>query len=74
MVPQDTPLFNDTIEFNIRYGGIDCSEDEITAAAKRARIHDTIMKFPDGYQTKVGERGLMISGMNALYAWGQLCS
>ncbi|KAF8424073.1 hypothetical protein EV426DRAFT_600462 [Tirmania nivea] len=62
VVPQDTPLFNNTIEFNIRYGRIDCSEDEIIAAAKRARIHDTIMKFPDGYQTKVGERGLMISG------------
>ncbi|RPB25735.1 iron-sulfur cluster transporter ATM1 [Terfezia boudieri ATCC MYA-4762] len=62
VVPQDTPLFNNTIEFNIRYGRIDCSEDEIIAAAKRARIHDTITKFPDGYQTKVGERGLMISG------------
>lgn len=68
MVPQDTPLFNNTIEFNVRYGRIDCSEDEIIASAKRARIHDTIMKFPDGYQTKVGERGLMISGTNTLYA------
>jgi len=63
VVPQDTPLFNNTFEFNIRYGRIDCSEDEIIAAAKRARIHDTIMKFPDSYQTKVGERGLMISGI-----------
>lgn len=62
VVPQDTPLFNNTIEFNIRYGRINCSSDEIIAVAKRAKIHDTIMKFPDGYDTKVGERGLMISG------------
>lgn len=65
MVPQDTPLFNNTIEHNIRYGRIDCSDDEIIGAAKRAKIHDTVTKFPDGYQTKVGERGMMISGMSA---------
>ena len=62
VVPQDTPLFNDTVEHNIRYGSIDATQDEVIAAAQRARIHDTIQKFPDGYQTKVGERGLMISG------------
>ncbi|KAF8476188.1 P-loop containing nucleoside triphosphate hydrolase protein [Kalaharituber pfeilii] len=48
--------------FNVRYGRIDCSEDEIIAVAKRAKIHDTISKLPAGYQTKVGERGMMISG------------
>lgn len=62
VVPQDTPLFNDTVEHNIRYGKIDAPQDAVIAAAKRARIHDTIMTFPDGYETKVGERGLMISG------------
>ncbi|SPO04409.1 probable Iron-sulfur clusters transporter ATM1, mitochondrial [Cephalotrichum gorgonifer] len=62
VVPQDTPLFNDTIEHNIRYGRISASHEEIVAAAQRARVHDIIQKFPDGYETKVGERGLMISG------------
>lgn len=62
VVPQDTPLFNDTVEHNIRYGSIDATHEEVVAAAQRARIHDTIEKFPDGYNTKVGERGLMISG------------
>lgn len=62
VVPQDTPLFNDTVEHNIRYGKIDASRDEVISAAQRARIHDTIQKFPEGYDTKVGERGLMISG------------
>lgn len=46
VVPQDTPLFNDTIEHNIRYGNINASHDEVVIAAKRARIHDTIEKFP----------------------------
>lgn len=68
IVPQDTPLFNDTIQFNIRYGKIDCTEQEMIAAAKRARLHDSIVKFPEGYQTKVGERGMMISGM-IMSAW-----
>ncbi|KAG6304067.1 Iron-sulfur clusters transporter atm1, mitochondrial [Claviceps purpurea] len=62
VVPQDTPLFNDTIEHNIRYGLIDASHEDVVAAAKRARIHDIIERFPDGYDTKVGERGMMISG------------
>ena len=62
VVPQDTPLFNDTIEHNIRYGRISASEEEVEAAAKRARIHDIIETLPDGYQTMVGERGMMISG------------
>lgn len=62
VVPQDTPLFNDTVEHNIRYGSIEASHEEVVAAAKRARIHDIIETFPDGYSTKVGERGMMISG------------
>lgn len=62
VVPQDTPLFNDTIEHNIRYGDINAPEERVIAAATRARIHDTIESLKDGYSTKVGERGLMISG------------
>lgn len=62
VVPQDTPLFNETVEYNIRYGDINATQEQVIAAAQRARIHDIIQKFPDGYDTKVGERGLMISG------------
>jgi len=62
VVPQDTPLFNATIEHNIRYGRIDASSEDVKKAAQRARIHDHIEKLPEGYNTKVGERGMMISG------------
>ncbi|KZZ92448.1 transporter ATM1 [Moelleriella libera RCEF 2490] len=62
VVPQDTPLFNDTVEYNIRYGLVDAPEEDVIAAAKRARIHELVETFPDGYKTKVGERGMMISG------------
>lgn len=62
VVPQDTPLFNATVEHNIRYGRIDATREQVVAAAQRARIHDTIEAFPRGYATEVGERGLMISG------------
>ena len=62
VVPQDTPLFNDTIGYNIHYGDLNASFDEVVEAAKKAHIHDTIMSFPDGYDTVVGERGLKVSG------------
>ncbi|KAJ9144685.1 Iron-sulfur clusters transporter ATM1 [Pleurostoma richardsiae] len=62
VVPQDTPLFNDTVEHNIRYGDLSAPHDRVVAAAKRARIHHIIEHWRDGYQTRVGERGLMISG------------
>ena len=62
VVPQDTPLFNATIEHNIRYGRIDASFDDVKKAAQRAKIHDHIERLPEGYNTKVGERGMMISG------------
>ncbi|WP_292931186.1 ABC transporter ATP-binding protein/permease [Noviherbaspirillum sp.] len=62
IVPQDTVLFNDTIEYNIAYGRPDASKDEIIAAAKAAYIHDFIESLPDGYATMVGERGLKLSG------------
>lgn len=62
VVPQDTPLFNSSILHNIRYGRMDATDEEVYEAAKRARIHETIMGLPDKYDTMVGERGMMISG------------
>lgn len=62
VVPQDTPLFNDSIEHNIRYGDLSASHEKVLAAAQRAKIHDIVSAFPEGYQTMVGERGMMISG------------
>lgn len=63
VVPQDTPLFNDTVEHNIRYGDLSAPRERVVAAAKRAQIHSIIEgTFPEGYNTRVGERGLMISG------------
>jgi ABC-type transport system involved in Fe-S cluster assembly fused permease/ATPase subunit len=62
MVPQDTVLFNDTIYYNIAYGRPDASPAEIEEAARLAEIHDFIMNLPDKYQSKVGERGLKLSG------------
>ncbi len=62
IVPQDTVLFNDSIEYNIAYGKPGASQDEIVAAARAASIHDFIASLPDGYQTMVGERGLKLSG------------
>ena len=63
VVPQDTPLFNASIEHNIRYGRLDASDEEVRTAAKRARIHEIVESWPDRYDTAVGERGMMISGM-----------
>jgi len=62
VVPQDTVLFNQNIRENIRYGRINCTEEDIELAAKAADIHDRIMTFPDKYNTLVGERGLKLSG------------
>ena len=62
IVPQDTVLFNDTIAYNIRYGRPDASDEEVEQAAKLASIHDFILALPDGYRTRVGERGLKLSG------------
>lgn len=62
VVPQDTVLFNDTVRYNIAYGRDGATEGDIIAAAKAAKIHDFIMSLPEGYETKVGERGLKLSG------------
>jgi len=64
IVPQDTVLFNDTVEYNIAYGrpGAGRAEFEAAAAAASAHIHDVIASTPQGYATMVGERGLKLSG------------
>lgn len=62
VVPQDTVLFNDTIRYNIKYGKMEASDEEVVEAAKLADIHTAILGFPDGYDTVVGERGLKLSG------------
>ena len=62
IVPQDTVLFNDTIGYNIGYAKLNAGQDEIIEAAKAAQIHDFIAGLPLGYETKVGERGLKLSG------------
>ena len=62
IVPQDTVLFNDTIRYNILYGRPDAGDAEMEEAARLARIHDFVTGLPDGYKTRVGERGLKLSG------------
>ena len=62
VVPQDTVLFNDTIYYNIAYGNPDASREQVEQAARQAKIHDFVMSLPEGYDAKVGERGLKLSG------------
>ena len=62
IVPQDTVLFNDTVEYNIAYGRPGATRAEVEAAARAAHIHDFIAATPKGYDTMVGERGLKLSG------------
>ena len=62
IVPQDTVLFNDTVYYNIAYGRPGASREEVERAARLARIHDFVTGLPQGYETRVGERGLKLSG------------
>ncbi len=62
VVPQDTVLFNDTIAYNIAYGRPGATQEEIEHAARLAQVHDFVLRLPDGYKTRVGERGLKLSG------------
>ena len=62
VVPQDVVLFNETIEHNIKYSSIDSTIEDVIKAAKVADVHDKILTFPEEYATKVGERGLKLSG------------
>lgn len=62
IVPQDTVLFNDSIYYNIQYGRPEASREEVLAAAQAAQLAEFIEVLPDGYETRVGERGLKLSG------------
>ena len=62
IVPQDTVLFNESIFYNIHYGKTDASHDEVLTAASSAQLADFVERLPDGYETRVGERGLKLSG------------
>ena len=62
IVPQDTVLFNDSIFYNIQYGRPSAGREEVIAAARAAHIHEFIESLPEGYETRVGERGLKLSG------------
>ncbi|UCV12044.1 ABC transporter ATP-binding protein/permease [Dechloromonas denitrificans] len=62
IVPQDTVLFNDSIFYNINYGRPEASREEVFAAARAAQLHDFIETLPQKYETRVGERGLKLSG------------
>jgi ATP-binding cassette, subfamily B, heavy metal transporter len=62
LVPQDVVLFNDTIRFNIAYGRPDATQADLNEAARRAQLLDFIERLPQGWETRVGERGLKLSG------------
>ncbi|THX88130.1 hypothetical protein D6D05_01858 [Aureobasidium pullulans] len=62
VVPQDTVLFNESLMYNLKYANPSASDEDVYEACKAASIHHKILSFPDGYDTKVGERGLRLSG------------
>jgi len=62
VVPQDSVLFHDTIRHNIGYGDLSAKEEDVIKAAELAELHDSILDWPKGYDTQVGERGLKLSG------------
>lgn len=62
IVPQDTVLFNQSVMKNVRYGRLDATDEEVYEVCKAASIHDKILTFPDGYESKVGARGVKLSG------------
>jgi len=62
IVPQDTVLFNESLQYNLAYARPEATQDEIIAAAEMAQLHDFVQSLPEGYNTVVGERGLKLSG------------
>lgn len=62
VVPQDTCLFDETIDYNIRYGRVNATSDEVQRAIDKSNLRGTIDKFPLGLLTNVGERGARLSG------------
>jgi len=69
---QDAVLFHNTIYYNLVYGNISATPEEVYAVAKLAGIHDAILRMPNGYNTQVGERGLKLSGR--FLGTGVLCT
>ena len=61
-VVQDTVLFNETLMYNLKYDNTDATDEQVHKACRAASIHDTVLTFSDKYETKVGERGLRLSG------------
>ena len=64
IVPQDSVLFHNTIYYNVAYGRLDASEDEVMQAIQLADLEASIESMPDRYHTQVGERGLKLSGID----------
>ena len=62
IVPQDSVLFHNTIKHNIGYGNLSAGGEEVEKAARMAELHNSILEWPNGYETQVGERGLKLSG------------
>ena len=62
IVPQDSVLFHNTISHNIGYGDLSAAVEKVEEAAKMAELHNSILEWPSGYDTQVGERGLKLSG------------
>lgn len=62
VVPQDPVLFNNTIDYNLQYGDFNASIDRVREASSMAELHESIQRWPNAYQTQVGERGLKLSG------------
>ena len=62
VVPQDTVLFNESLMYNLKYANPSATDEEVYAACRAASIHEKILDFPDGYNARVGERGLKLSG------------
>lgn len=62
LCPQDAVLFHNTIFYNLQYGNIHATTEDVHGVARLAGIHDAILRMPNGYETQVGERGLKLSG------------
>ena len=62
VVPQDTVLFNESLMYNLKYANVNASDEDVFEACRAASIHEKISNFPDGYNSRVGERGLKLSG------------
>jgi ATP-binding cassette, subfamily B, heavy metal transporter len=62
VIPQNGVLFNDTFGFNLKYGNLDATQEEIEEIAKKCHLHDKIMSMPNGYDSQVGDLGAKLSG------------